>query len=249
MKKWQQFSSGRLFFSIVVALAINCIAHFLEFIYSRHFIYSAVLTVPIAISIYLAIEIFLLVVQILIPMSYDRKCYFKLTIPWMLFAFFIFHTFSLASSSLIEEEHQTWYYLTPTILIYLTAQNVYYGIRKMWKLENNLSIIGSELWKMRYVILALLTIVFCRRLNQTGDKWRHLEDIGMLSVNTICNELARSCFFIPGDILSKEHNHHYRLLVLVLGKQRKIYNKISYFQSSSSSFYSLNLPTFLPEKV
>lgn len=177
-----------------MALAINCIAHFLEFIYSRHFIYSAVLTVPIAISIYLAIEIFLLVVQILIPMSYDRKCYFKLTIPWMLFAFFIFHTFSLASSSLIEEEHQTWYYLTPTILIYLTAQNVYYGIRKMWKLENNLSIIGSELWKMRYVILALLTIVFCRRLNQTGDKWRHLEDIGMLSVNTICNELARSCF-------------------------------------------------------
>ncbi|XP_073812844.1 phosphatidylinositol glycan anchor biosynthesis class G [Musca autumnalis] len=192
-KKWQQFSSGRLFLSIVAALALNCIAHFFEFIYSRHFIYSAVLTVPIAISIYLAIEIFLLVVQILIPMSYDRKCYFRLTIPWMLFAFFIFHTFSLASSSLIEEEHQTWYYLTPTILIYLAAQNVYYSMRKMWKLENNVGgNLISQLWQIRHVILAMLAIVLCRRLNQTGDKWRHLEDIG--------------------DVLSREQNHYYLLL-------------------------------------
>jgi ethanolamine phosphate transferase 2 subunit G len=45
-------------------------------------------------------------------------------LPWFLIFGCTFHTFSVASSSFIEEEHQTWYYLCNTVFIVLMLLEV-----------------------------------------------------------------------------------------------------------------------------
>ena len=69
---------------------------------------------------------------------------------------------SLFSSSFIEEEHQIWYFLEITQL-YLIIFN-----RK------------KEIESEYLVSITLLLIIsrFCRMINQTGNKWIHLKDIG-----------------------------------------------------------------------
>lgn len=193
----QTFSSERLFLSAFLAAVINGIAHYLSLIHTRHFVYSILLTVPIAMSIYLALDIFKHLCRVLMPLTSQRKIHSKLTIPWILLSFFLFHTFSLGSSSLIEEEHQTWYYLTPTMLVFLSIQNFYNNVKTIWNVDNAMSILATQLWNMRFVVLVMVAIIGCRRLNQTGDKWRHLEDIG--------------------DVLAKENNFVYLVITFAAG--------------------------------
>uniref|UniRef100_A0A2C9GPL6 GPI ethanolamine phosphate transferase 2 C-terminal domain-containing protein n=1 Tax=Anopheles arabiensis TaxID=7173 RepID=A0A2C9GPL6_ANOAR len=97
-----------------------------------------------------------------------------------------FHCISLGSSSFVEEEHQTWYYLTSTIMILLTLKEVSVmnstigalsrhtksdaSLVEVCKEERNIFCAGS---------IAFLCIhVAVRRFNQTGDKWQHLPDVG-----------------------------------------------------------------------
>lgn len=132
-------------------------------------------------------------------MRLNRTIHFRLTIPLVLLAFFLYHTFSLASSSLIEEEHQTWYYLTPSLLVFLTLQNFYNNAKTVWSSgENSTKILWQQFWNMRFAVIVMLAIIGCRRLNQTGDKWRHLVDIG--------------------DILVKKENHIYLTITFTTGK-------------------------------
>ncbi len=70
---------------------------------------------------------------------------------------------SLFSSSFIEEEHQIWYYLETTQFYLILFWN------------------GSKWTKSTdYARLALLIAVtrVLRSINQTGNKWIHLKDIG-----------------------------------------------------------------------
>ena len=62
---------------------------------------------------------------------------------------------SYLSTSLIEEEHQTLYFLATTSLIILLLET-----RSKVK-----------------IAMALVVLAVARRWNQTGDKWRHLPDI------------------------------------------------------------------------
>ena len=71
------------------------------------------------------------------------------------------HIISLQSTSFIEEEHQTIYFIATTLFT-LQCFNT--------NLKN-----GQECLKN---LLALLILGFARRLNQTGNKWIHLPDIG-----------------------------------------------------------------------
>lgn len=155
---------------------------------------------PIALSIYFATDVIkLLSKYILTPIIKNRKVPVKLNIPFILLLFFLCHTFSLASSSFIEEEHQTWYYFTPSLLVFLTFKNVYNDVKRVWQdYHESKTILLSEVWNMRSVLTVMISIVICRRLNQTGDKWRHLIDIG--------------------DILSRNENHIYLTLTLLTGK-------------------------------
>uniref|UniRef100_A0A182PTV9 GPI ethanolamine phosphate transferase 2 C-terminal domain-containing protein n=1 Tax=Anopheles epiroticus TaxID=199890 RepID=A0A182PTV9_9DIPT len=96
-----------------------------------------------------------------------------------------FHSISLASSSFVEEEHQTWYYLTSTIMIVLTLKeisvmNSTIGTFKYTKIDASLvEVCKEERGVFCVASIAFLCIhVIIRRFNQTGDKWQHLPDVG-----------------------------------------------------------------------
>lgn len=79
----------------------------------------------------------------------------------------LIHTLSLASTSFIEEEHQTWYFLWPTLLIIL--------FRERWRRK---IVVKSYALDVKSCSLLLLCVFhrLARKLNQTGDKWAHLTD-------------------------------------------------------------------------
>jgi ethanolaminephosphotransferase len=79
----------------------------------------------------------------------------------------IFFTISVASSSFIEEEHQIWYYFCNATFIILT----FYEFRGRRSLE---SFVG--VFMQCFPILTMHIVI--RRMNQTGDKWINLRDIG-----------------------------------------------------------------------
>ncbi|XP_071954427.1 GPI ethanolamine phosphate transferase 2-like isoform X2 [Antedon mediterranea] len=72
------------------------------------------------------------------------------------------HTISLMSSSFVEEEHQTWYFLTTTLLVGLFVRSI--------------QVQRSEDAKLIFVILIICRVL--RSWNQTGMKWANLPDIG-----------------------------------------------------------------------
>ncbi|XP_059613175.1 GPI ethanolamine phosphate transferase 2 [Phlebotomus argentipes] len=105
----------------------------------------------------------------------------------------VFHVISYASSSFIEEEHQLWYYFGVTLFIMLLL-----GELRRFK-SVSLSTDLSHLQKLHSVVLKyvglLLSHIFLRRLNQTGDKWLSVPDIGDWFV-TEENKMSLSWFFI-----------------------------------------------------
>lgn len=75
----------------------------------------------------------------------------------------IIYLLSLFSSSFIEEEHQIWYFLEMTQFYLL----IFWTMNKWTKL--------TDLFKCFGLIVASR---FLRSINQTGNKWIHLKDIG-----------------------------------------------------------------------
>ncbi|XP_023308547.2 GPI ethanolamine phosphate transferase 2 isoform X1 [Lucilia cuprina] len=172
---------------------INFVAHFFGFFNTQGFVSTILLTFPIALSTYFIIDVSKLIFFLIM----SRKVIFRLSIPFVLLLLFLCHTVSLTSSSFIEEEHQTWYYFTPSLLVFLTLQNFYNDVKSVWQKNKSIETLLAEFWNMRFVFILLMFINFCRRLNQTGDKWRHLVDIG--------------------DILARSDNYAYLILIHLAG--------------------------------
>lgn len=91
----------------------------------------------------------------------------------------IFHGISAASSSFIEEEHQIWYYLNNTIWIILYAIET----RHLMNVKPSKTQVMNEANQslaQHHLKWALLFFghLIARRLNQTGDKWLNVADIG-----------------------------------------------------------------------
>lgn len=124
-----------------------------------------------------------------------------LTMP-KLCAFLVFgvvwHGVSMSSSSFIEEEHQTWYYLNNTIWIILYLMETKHLLNGKWtekkmssKTEEHESLFQNQLkWALLFG-----GHLIARRLNQTGDKWLNTPDIGdwlQREENRIWNSLFMS---------------------------------------------------------
>lgn len=140
--------------------------------------------------------------------------------PWMpkmdkihIFMLFctIFHAASYASSSFIEEEHQLWYYFGNTLFILLFLAD----LKRFREITLNPQTAQEDKEKniadfsqlqdlhgvvMRYFGLFLSHIIL-RRLNQTGDKWLNVPDIGDWFIREE-NKVSLSWFFIITLILT-----------------------------------------------
>ena len=79
--------------------------------------------------------------------------------------FLLLHSFSFLSSSFIEEEHQTLYFFSATLLLYSSINTEIKNKERGWR--------GQVL--SAGIALGLHRLL--RGFNQTGDKWRHLPDI------------------------------------------------------------------------
>lgn len=127
--------------------------------------------------------------------------FYNIKFFWFLLFSICFHTLSLASSSFVEEEHQTWYFITHTFLLIICIQSLKKRQNDQWFL--NAELLKSETRKKRNVrnifeqfffefnwFMLLVLLLVGRRLNQTGDKWMNLPDIGdflMMEQNRLWN--------------------------------------------------------------
>ncbi|XP_031837371.2 phosphatidylinositol glycan anchor biosynthesis class G isoform X1 [Nomia melanderi] len=85
----------------------------------------------------------------------------------------VIHAISLGSSSFVEEEHQTWYFLWVTflaLLLYNSAAKLYARLGLNYKQYS----FAETCIK---ILLLLIGHRILRKLNSTGDKYAHLPDI------------------------------------------------------------------------
>lgn len=159
----------------------------MEYIQEKNIFKSCLLTVPIVMCLCLSVQILRILTT--------RKLHISLSLPFPLVFCALFHVISLFSTSYIEEEHQTWYYLGPSFIIVLIFRNVTHGV---YRTDAAVDSFGRVVWNLccNFPILAIIALV--RKLNQTGDKWKHLSDFS--------------------DFLSGEQNKFRMSLFLLLSK-------------------------------
>uniref|UniRef100_A0A1A9X3S4 GPI ethanolamine phosphate transferase 2 n=1 Tax=Glossina brevipalpis TaxID=37001 RepID=A0A1A9X3S4_9MUSC len=165
-----------------MAAIINYLCHYFNYIDTRSLLIGILLILPMAFSLYLLWDLFQLILQIILPLSPKFKAHFKLSIPTVLMTIFFIQIATRGSSSLIEEEHWTWYYLTPTLLIFLIAQNYHNNIKHFWRnqrLREKL-LLWRQAFEMRNAILLLLIIVFCRHLNRNDTRGFYVVDLATI---------------------------------------------------------------------
>lgn len=110
----------------------------------------------------------------------------------------LFHGISMLSSSFIEEEHQTWYYLNSAvwILLYLMETRHLLNEKSPKKTAEASSAEHESIFQnqLKWALLFVGHLV-ARRLNQTGDKWLSIPDIGdwlQMEENRIWNSFFTS---------------------------------------------------------
>lgn len=146
------------------------------------------------------IIILAIVLTIFFDLAIFKVTFNRLAIPsefsdskfiWFITLATLGHTLSLASSSFVEEEHQTWYYMTHTFLFIIFMMSLKKRQDDQWLLLNPetsktekrkkrikvKNFVEQFFVEMSWLVLFAI-LLFGRRLNQTGDKWLNLPDIG-----------------------------------------------------------------------
>lgn len=106
----------------------------------------------------------------IINVKIERFKWFKLFDNDLIYLLIIGHFFfvvSAGSSSFVEEEHQIWYYFCSTMFVFLT----FFEFRGRTSAKDFIEVTGK-------CVFFLLLHVVIRRMNQTGDKWINVPDIG-----------------------------------------------------------------------
>lgn len=107
----------------------------------------------------------------------------------------IFHAISMSSSSFIEEEHQTWYYFNSTVWILLYLVETRHLLNRKppsGKTALEVTVSESIIHNQLQWIVLFVGHLLARRLNQTGDKWLTIPDIGdwfQMEENRVWNSL------------------------------------------------------------
>lgn len=107
----------------------------------------------------------------------------------------LLHTISLLSSSYVEEEHQTWYFLSTSIhILHLSSVILTTNTKASFNSSTSNHFLrscpesdvecdrSSRSDRIRQEVLNTAVLLLAARLmrswNQTGNKWLHLPDIG-----------------------------------------------------------------------
>ncbi|XP_054717516.1 GPI ethanolamine phosphate transferase 2-like [Uloborus diversus] len=131
----------------IISLSVICACLMILFIFTYHLsIFVGLVLFSLSfISIIILYKLFQLLKHINAATNFELS-------DKMYICFGFLHLLSLFSSSYIEEEHQTWYFLTSTMLTFHFLKHFLY-------------------------ILILVTHRILRKWNQTGNKWQTLSDI------------------------------------------------------------------------
>ncbi|VDN12506.1 unnamed protein product [Dibothriocephalus latus] len=81
----------------------------------------------------------------------------------------VLHLLSLFSSSLIEEEHQTWYFFSTSVLSFFIIVMAVAD-----HASDRLRVRGTRI--LSITLILIVDRFLLRYLNKTGDKWIHLPD-------------------------------------------------------------------------
>lgn len=164
---------GRIF---LFAILINAAGYIFHVSYNSSLSYICVTTISILLIILLCVELWKIFLR--------SRLAFTLDIPITIRFCVVFQIFSHCSTSFIEEEHQTWYYLGSSFLLALFWKKMYntrlssVSFCSSTLPELNFSTYFVVIKPMLNPFLAVLLTVFVRRLNQTGDKWIKIPDVG-----------------------------------------------------------------------
>lgn len=104
---------------------------------------------------------------------------FSNKLPLWFVACWCLHSLSFFSSSFVEEEHQTWYFLTTTLHLYVLSDRLRRSIERTAIVSESVcrTANGSCLKTTACCFLNLIVWRCIRSWNQTGDKWSHQHDV------------------------------------------------------------------------
>ncbi|XP_068147510.1 GPI ethanolamine phosphate transferase 2 [Drosophila tropicalis] len=161
----------QLLISIGASLIFLVIGHLMDIIMTSSMLHSVLLIVPLSIAFYLGLDIVRALVKISLPPSSFPRLYsprrlkLSLPLPKILFLCYAIRTFTLGSSSFIEYEYRTWYYLGNTLILLTALRTLRRRITKAnVELDGrHLSKIASAcLWQHRRIFVVLLLLILMR---------------------------------------------------------------------------------------
>eukprot|EP01133_Synstelium_polycarpum_P013890 gene13890-16385_t len=107
----------------------------------------------------------------------------------------ILHLVSLFGSSLVEEEHQTWYFLTTSVILLQLAPH---SVSILYYVTNQSSKQNKDSLRQMFILMGILVALRIFRIwNQTGIKW--LDDTEALHEYTYI-DMAK--FLVSGGVVS-----------------------------------------------
>ncbi|XP_017049652.1 GPI ethanolamine phosphate transferase 2 isoform X2 [Drosophila ficusphila] len=160
---------GQLLVSAIAAVLLNVASHALDIILTSTMLQSILLMAPIAIAVYLIIDVAQALLKIALPPIYTRRLKISIPLPLPLLACFAIRTLTLGSSSFIEYEYKTWYYLGNTLILLtafrtlrrrITKTNVELDGRHLY------TIASTCLWQMRKVFVMLMLLTLMRYIHR-----------------------------------------------------------------------------------
>ncbi|XP_023165186.1 GPI ethanolamine phosphate transferase 2 [Drosophila hydei] len=163
------FNVAQLLLSLVIGTLLNVACHLLDIVLTSSLLYSLLLLLPIVASIYLSIDVIQALIKIALPPLYARRLKLSIPLPTPLLLCFAIRIFTLGSSSFIEFEYKTWYYLGNTLLLLtafktlrrrITKANVELDGRHLHKIAS------ACLWQQRKIFVVLLLLMLMRYLHR-----------------------------------------------------------------------------------
>ncbi|EDW02589.1 GPI ethanolamine phosphate transferase 2 [Drosophila grimshawi] len=160
---------GQLLLSLAIGIALNVGSHLLDFVLTSSMLQGLLLLLPIVAAVYLTIDVAQALLKILLPPLYSRHLKLSIPLPVPLLVCYAIRILTLGSSSFIEFEYKTWYYLGNTLLMLIALKTLR---RRITKANVELDgrhlhkIASTCLWQQRKIFVVLILLILMRYLHR-----------------------------------------------------------------------------------